>query len=105
MPLSVRRLPRAKADLLDLWLHIAADSVAAADKLADHIEQAVLMLGQYPESGPERNNMGTGIRMFPVENFVIYYRVEPQFVAIIRILHSSRDVTPETIAENRPNPP
>jgi toxin ParE1/3/4 len=95
MPLEIRRRPRAKADRLDIWLHIAADSLNAADRLTYRIDEVVEMLVTHPEAGPERTTLAPGLRAFPIESFVIYYRVETSYIDIVRILHAARDIQPE----------
>lgn len=99
MPHKVKRLPRALSDGLDIWLHIAADNMTAADELADRLDQAIERLSEYPELGPERASLGRGMRIFPVESLVIFYRIGPEIVEIIRILHAARDITPDLLAE------
>ena len=99
MPREVRRLPRALADGLDIWLHIAADNMSTADAMADRLDQAIERLSEYPELGPERPELGRGIRVFPVESLIIFYRIEPRALEIVRILHAARDVTPDLLSE------
>jgi toxin ParE1/3/4 len=99
MPLRARRLPQALIDGLDIWVHIAADNMTAADVLAERLDQAIERLSEYPELGPERPALGRGLRVFPVENIVIFYRVGPNELEIVRILHAARDVTPDMLAD------
>ena len=99
MPRKVKRLPRALSDGLDIWLHIAADNMTAADELADRLDEAIERLSEYPELGPARSRLGQGIRIFPVESLVIFYRIEPDVLEIVRILHAARDITSDLLAE------
>lgn len=70
-----------------------------ADKVTDRLDDAVAILADYPELGPGRTDLGKGIRFFPVENWIIFYRVEPGWIEIIRILHAARDIAPDLLAE------
>lgn len=99
MPPKVRQLPRARADRIDLWLYIAADSIGAADRTTDRIDEAIDRLADYPELGPERSQLGAGIRILPVDNLVIIYRLTPDWLTVIRILHAARDIGPDLLAE------
>jgi len=99
MPLKIRRLPLARADRLDIWLHIAADSLSAADRLTDKLDDAVHRLSEFPEAGPPRPELGAGIRLCPVDNFLIFYRMAGDAIEIVRILHAARDVSPDLFAD------
>jgi plasmid stabilization system protein ParE len=44
--------PDAFADLNEIWEYIAQDSVGAADRLLDDIENALNMLVSNPHAGP-----------------------------------------------------
>jgi len=99
MPLKILSLPRARQDRVDIWLYIAADSLAAADRLADRLDEVVEVLAEFPESGSLRPKLGTAIRVFPVENFLILYRATPDAIEIVRILHAARDISPELLSD------
>ena len=45
---ALRRSPRARLDLLDIWLRIAEDNLPAADKWLETIEKRVAMLAENP---------------------------------------------------------
>jgi toxin ParE1/3/4 len=93
--MSTRRYrvsPLAKADLDQIWLHVAQKaSTRAADRLIDSITARFAMLAGAPEAGPVRNDIGAGVRMFPVKPYIIYYRKARGYIQIARILHGRRD--------------
>ncbi|OAM77476.1 type II toxin-antitoxin system RelE/ParE family toxin [Devosia elaeis] len=99
MPLKIKRLPLARADRLDIWLHIAADNISAADRLTDRLDEIVHRLSEFPEAGPSRPELGAGIRLYPVDNFLIFYRVAGDAIEIVRILHAARDITPDLLSD------
>ncbi len=99
MRLEIRRSPQASIDGLEVWLHIAADNLTAADAVMERIDEAIEKLGRHPELGPERPNLGRGIRMFPVDSTNIFYRVTPEWLEIVRILPAARNVTPDLLSE------
>lgn len=87
---QLRRTRRAEKDLLELWLHIAQDNEAAADALLDRIEEKCALLASSPEMGPARRDIAPGLRFFPVERYVILYRIIDNGVEIVRVVHGAR---------------
>lgn len=63
-PLAIRRSPRARSDLLDIWLYIAERSPAAADRVLDEIERVFGVIAVHPLIGRERAEIVPGIRSF-----------------------------------------
>jgi len=92
MNLPVRRTNQADADLDSIWLSIAIDSPTAAERLIGRLEAAESRLGQFPEIGQARPDLGVGIRHWPIAPYLIFYRVDPEAVTILRILHGARDL-------------
>ena len=84
--------PSAAKDLEILWQHLADEATEAiADRAIDAISERCEMLADFPEAGRLRPDLGPGVRCFPVEKHVIYYRHETALVVIGRVLHGSRD--------------
>lgn len=82
MPRLVRS-PRACADLIELWWHIAADSPMAADRLLDEIAQKLSVLAESPRLGPARPDIAEGLRLFPVRRYVILYHELPDGIEVV----------------------
>lgn len=99
MPRNLRRLPQAIEDAINLWVHIALDNPNAADRVAERFDEAMLHLVDYPELGPERAELGAGIRLLPVDNVLIFYRLTATDVEIVRILHAARDIRPDLLSD------
>ncbi len=56
------RTPQAEQDLLEIWLYIAQDDIAVADKFLDKIEDKCQMLAAHPGTGRLRiANKGAGV--------------------------------------------
>lgn len=86
--------PAAEKDLINLWIYIARDNRAAADKVYETAEQTFVTLAAMPSIGtlyqPRRARL-EGIRFFPVKqfrNYIIYYRATADGIEIIRVLHA-----------------
>jgi toxin ParE1/3/4 len=92
---------KARADLDAIWLHVAEASgnVEIADRLIDSLTERFLLLASHPMAGRSRDHdLRVGLRSFPVESYVIFYRVDQTHVTILRVLHGSRDL-PAVIAK------
>lgn len=83
---------QAQEDLLDIWLYIASDSPLAADAFLDLLHDKCVSLCASPEIGRARNELLTGLRCLPVKRYMIFYRVSPVTLEIVRVLSSYRDV-------------
>jgi toxin ParE1/3/4 len=94
MSRTTRYAHAARADLLDIWLHIAADDVGAADRQIDRIERAITRLLDFPEIGHAREDAGPGVRLLLQDNYLVLYRYrETQGLVVIeRIVHGRRDL-------------
>ena len=99
MPRPIRHTRRARADLLDIWLEIAETDPAAADRLYDRLEARVNILGQFPESGAARPDIARDARMLVEGSYLILYRIRPDEVQIVRVLHGARNIGLEMFAE------
>tara|TARA_B100000378_G_C17914672_1_gene367488 strand:- start:162 stop:458 length:297 start_codon:yes stop_codon:yes gene_type:complete len=91
LSLRITRRPRAREDLLEVWGYIADDNETAADRMLDRIEQKLLMLADHPHAGRERPEIAAGLRSFPVGNYVIFYRIEPDALTVVRVLSGYQD--------------
>ena len=86
----VVRSRTARADLVTIWSYIALDNAAAADRLLDEIDAAVRMLALHPDLGRTRDELRTGVRSFPIGQYVIFYKPLEDGVHIYRVLHGAR---------------
>ncbi len=81
----------AERDLEEIWSYVAEDaSPATADRLIDAIIDRFDLLVEQPRMGRGRPEFGPGVRSFPVEGYVVYYRHEDQLL-VARVLHGRRD--------------
>ena len=89
-----RLAPEAVADLDEIWSYIARESgrVEYADRLIDLIVGRFLLLAKQPRLGRARDQLRPGLRSFPAEGYVIFYRIDDEDLVILRVLHSRRDI-------------
>jgi toxin ParE1/3/4 len=89
---SLRHSAKARDDLLDIWLTVAGSNQAAADRLFDRLETRIQILAQWPEIGTPVPAIASDARMLVERPYLIFYRVIPDGVQIVRILHGARDI-------------
>ncbi len=88
----IRLSRKARADLDEIWLYVAQQqSLEAADGLIDSIAERFSLLASTPGMGRRRDEIASGMRSFPVGNYVIYYRRTRGGLRISRVLHGARD--------------
>ena len=91
MPRVMRR-PLAETDLLEIWDYIADDSLAAADRWVDRIDEQLSLLAAQPKIGRSRDELAPGMRSFPVGRYVIFYVPLDDGIDVVRVLHGARDI-------------
>jgi plasmid stabilization system protein ParE len=84
--------PEAEADLLEIWLYIAQDSPVNADRFMDKLEGKALKLCEYSGMGIDRPELSDGLKSFPVDSYLLYYRQTGTGIELVRVLHGSRDI-------------
>lgn len=89
-----RLAPQARADIDDIAYFVfeASGSVETAERLVDTIYGRILLLGRHPHIGRQRDDLLAGIRLFPVGDYVLLYRVEGVDAVVARVVHGSRDL-------------
>src|SRR5882762_3322269 len=89
--------PEALADLQEIWVYIARDNPAAADKLEADIYQACELLARNPRLGHKRPDLTDDPVLFwPVRGqYLVIYQRATQPIKVARILHAARDAREE----------
>ena len=88
----VTRRPLAAADILDIWDHIAEDSLDKADRWIDKLDEKFGILATQPLMGRAREELAADLRSFPFGRYVIFYMPVQDGIDVVRVLHSARDV-------------
>jgi toxin ParE1/3/4 len=91
--MRLRRLPRAIRDVDEIWTWIAAEDFAAAERWAWSIVEATDRLVDFPNSGTPRPDLASGVRSIVVGRYLVLYRVGPDSVDIVRVVHGARDLS------------
>ncbi len=90
--------PEALEDIDTIWLYIAQDNPEAADRVVESAYRACVSLAMHPQLGPVRrfsDRDPPDIRFFVLTdfpNYIIFYRIVPDGVEIVRVLHGAQDI-------------
>lgn len=84
--------PRARIDLLEIHDFVAGDSIRAAARLVDRLEQTCQSLAKHPELGQRRDDLAPSLRCFAVGNYAIFYRKVETGIQIVRVVSGARDI-------------
>src|SRR5262245_48437702 len=85
---------RAANDLDAIWFFIAQRNPAAADRFLDRLYKAFVSLAHAPRIGASHFHFADKLRMFPVREYLIFYRPIDDGVEIVRVLHGKRYACP-----------
>jgi toxin ParE1/3/4 len=89
---EIRLAKSAQLDLLDIWLDESVKSTEIADRVIDEITSIYENLITFPEMGRARDELFPGYRSFPKGQFLIFYRLIPEGIEIVRVIHGARNL-------------
>jgi toxin ParE1/3/4 len=90
-----RLTAQAEADLDQIWEYIVQESgnIEIARRQILSLADRFFLLAKHPYLGrPRDHDLGAGRRSYPVDRYVIVYRIDGQNVLILRVIHGSRDI-------------
>lgn len=88
----IRRTPTSRRDYREIWEYVAARNLDAADELLRMFEAALELLSNHPRAGPQRPELGTRLRSYPVGNYLIFDRPARGGIHLVRVVHGARDL-------------
>jgi toxin ParE1/3/4 len=91
--------PKSRQDLLDIGDYIAKDSRAEARRFVGKLMEQCQRIGRAPLAYTGREDLAPGLRMAPLDHYVIFFRVIGGTVRIERVLHGARDL-PSALGRN-----
>ena len=97
----LRYLPSFRGDLEQIWLYIAQDNMAAADRLIDDLCERCQVLSEHPKAGSRRPDIAPDCRQLVIDRYVILYRIREEQIELIRALHGRRRQTDSLVDEDR----
>jgi addiction module RelE/StbE family toxin len=91
--MKVTLLPAAQDDLVDIGAYIAEDNPRRADTFVDDLRSRCEKLGDMPKAYPlVPRHEASGVRRCPFRDYLIFYRVTPEAVEVLHIVHGARDI-------------
>jgi toxin ParE1/3/4 len=90
-----RLTAQAEADLDQIWSYIVKESgnIEIARRQIASITGRFYLLANHPHLGRARDiDLGPGRRSYPIDRYVIIYRIENEYVLILRVVHGSRNI-------------
>jgi toxin ParE1/3/4 len=84
--------PEAQNNLIEIWLYIAQENQAAADRLIDTINEKLILLSESSQLGQARPELAPLLRSFPVNKYLLFYRPIPGGIELVRVIHGARDI-------------
>jgi len=90
-----RLSPEAEAELDDIWFRVARESgsIDIATRVVESITDRFRLLARYPYSGRQRDDLRSGLRSFPSDDYLIIHRIEEgDIVLVLHVVHGSRDI-------------
>ncbi|MFA6808496.1 MAG: type II toxin-antitoxin system RelE/ParE family toxin [Eubacteriales bacterium] len=94
MKYKIRINPLAIADVQEIKAYIAEENLEAATKMGTAIYSRIENLANFPEMGVSlgtKINIKTDYRFFVCGVYLIFYKIEGEFVSVHRILNGVRD--------------
>ncbi len=88
------RTPIARQDLKEIGRYVARESGSrdVAVRFLGAIRRKIVLYAAQPELGERRPELAPDVRCFPVGNYGVFYRPEGNGIAVLRVLHGSRDI-------------
>ena len=84
----------ADQDIQDIYDYAAQEyGEDQAESYTLELEVFLDELVRSPEMGRRRDDIRSGLKSFPKGHHIVFYRILPERIRIVRILHSRRDLT------------
>src|SRR6202051_1649239 len=88
--------PLAKADVFEIWSHIAADSEETADRIEQAIFDACAFVAEAPLRGHSRTDLTSrSLRFWTLTrypNYCVVYRPGTPLLQVVPVLHGKRNI-------------
>ena len=89
---SYRYSSDANADVEEIALYIFDLNPVAAHHFLNALEETCELLAEHPLIGRLRQELGEGIRSFPVGNYLVFYTPASDGIDVARVIYGGRDL-------------
>lgn len=79
-------------DCRRIFLWIARENPPAAERVLLEFDRQLELLARHPALGTPRPDLHPGLRMLPVGRYPVFCVVIEDGIALVRILHSARNI-------------
>ena len=90
---KILRTRRSGADYADIHRHISERSVQSADTMLRLFDHYLALLAKSPRMGRPRPELAEGLRSWPINDFILFYRPVTGGIELIRVLHGAMDIS------------
>ncbi len=92
--LEIHKQTLAEEDLIGIWCYSFEKwGAALADTYIDQQNEGIAVLAENPKIGKNCDHIRQGYRRLSVKHYIVFYRINPDQIEIVRILHG--DMEPE----------
>ncbi len=84
--------PQAELDIQEIWEFIAGDSISAADKWVDDLDEKMGLWATQPMMGRARDELASGIRSLSFGRYVAFFAPLHDGIDVVRAMHGARDI-------------
>ena len=92
MPAEARLTPAAEQDLAGIWQYTQRQwGVEQADRYIDALTACFITLARSPKTAPACDHIRAGYRCRSVERHVVYFKIAPHGITVVRVLHERMD--------------
>ncbi len=84
--------PQAETELVELGGYIAQDSERHAEEFVAHLRDRANAIAHAPRIYRLRHDLGPELRSAAVGDYVVLFRITPDGIEILHIVHGARDL-------------
>lgn len=89
----IERRPKSRLDLIATYNYIADESgERRAERYLRRLNDAIGYLADQPLMGRARPELAEGIRSFPCDQHVLFYRPIEDGIELVRVVHAKLDL-------------
>ncbi|HAX79630.1 MAG TPA: type II toxin-antitoxin system RelE/ParE family toxin [Cyanobacteria bacterium UBA11372] len=84
--------PKAAGDIAQINDYLFSTNPDIADRFLNVITQKFELLAKFPNMGRRRDELSSALRSFPVDDYLIFYRMVEEGIEIARVVSGYRDL-------------
>jgi toxin ParE1/3/4 len=88
---QVTRTDQAELDLIEILARLGGPTSRAAARFSAEVDRITQLLAQFPDMGTPCEDLGVGLRRFPVGKYVIFYRPTDGGIEVARVIYGRRN--------------